>query len=232
MNTETLVNTLISFRDKLASTMLEDKKAGSPKWDSLLSELDSIVDMFEIPVELDPAYLKKSSIIDRLGLSFQVIQLYQSDYKNDQIAEVLSNQTGISVGAGEVKRWLDSNKDKIIVDRPQAVRGSIFDTQSRMQEIFESLYERLDRIRLKEEDAYSRNKISKDEVELEFLKEIRQLTKDAASIVSAVSTMSRIKEFQQMVVEVIGQCSPSAQQQILRKLNEHRSLMGSLIPPD
>jgi hypothetical protein len=230
-NTETLINSLLSFRDRFSEQLLKSKLAGVDVWSGLMEELDGLIDVFDKPIEIDPAYLKKSSIIDRLGLGFQVIKLYEEDYKEIQIGEILTNQTGLTITTAEVKKWLEINKNDLTISKPVALKGSVFDTQARMQEIFEDLYIRIDTIRAKSEDAYKGNKVSKDEVELEYLKEVRQLVKDAANIVSAVSTMNRVNDFQKLVIEVIGQVSPAAQQQLLRKLNEHRVIMGSLIPP-
>lgn len=226
-----LIDNLYRFRENLANAVLDCDMAGTVIFNNVLNELDSILEEYRDPIEIDPTYLSSSLLIDRLGLAFSVIRLYQDGFTENEIAQTITNQVGQEITVAEVKKWLELNRTDLDFTNPRATRGSIFDTQSRMQDLFEKLYDKLEEISQKSEERFRAGKLSKDEVELEYLKEVRQLTKDGAAIVAAVSTMTRIKEFQKIVVEAIGQVSPSAQQYILRKLNEQRHIMGALLPP-
>lgn len=226
-----LIDSLYRFRENLSNAVLDCDMAGTAIFNNVLDELDCILEEYKDPIEIDPTYLANSLLIDRLGLAFSVIRLHQDGFTESEISQVITNQVGQEITVAEVRKWLESNNNNLDFANPRAVRGSIFDTQSRMQDLFEKLYDKLEEISEKSEERFKAGKLSKDEVELEYLKEVRQLTKDGAAIVAAVSTMTRVKEFQKIVVEAIGQVSPSAQQYILRKLNEQRHIMGALLPP-
>lgn len=231
MTTKTDIYKLLeSFEERLTGFIISKKMAGKEDATSLLDEIKGIKDIFETLEEDEVFSYKETSIIDRLKLGANTIALKNADYSDAETAEVLSTQTGQVIITSDVTKWLESYSN-IQQSQPSAIRGSVFDTQSRMQDIMEQLYDHLEKIRMMDEEKFARAKTTRAQVELDTYKEIRQLTKDAAQIINAVSAQHRFKEFQQSVVEAISSVSPQVGQQIMRKLREQKVLMNSLIPP-
>lgn len=197
------------------------------QWLALLEELDGLTQLVED--SYPSGLLVKESTLERLGLVSKVANLDKAGLSPKDIAGIILTQTGVEVSEKDIVDAL-AYEGPTTYEKSVSLRGSIFDTQRRFQEVFEHLYDTLEKIKLKDELYYKGNKLSRDEVELEYLRELRQLSKDAAAIVAAVSAMSRLRDFQKAVLDVIGTVSPSVQQQILRKLNEQKALISSLVP--
>lgn len=223
---------LLGFKNRFSSTVLKNSLLGQPEWDELIDEITGITEVFKSLSEEEIFHTyKEENVIDKFKIGANVVKLANSNYTNEEVAEIVSLQTGFTIVTQDVESWLQNYSALSTNNKPEALSGSVFDTQSRMQDIYESLQMHLEKIARMDDDYFLKAKITKSQVETEVMKELRQLTKDAASIVNAVSTMERIKEFQQMVVETINTVSPTAAQQIMRKLKEKRVILNSLIPP-
>ncbi len=218
------------FEARLSKSIIESKLAGKPEWVMLLEEISGIKDVFDALDDEEILTYKEASIIDKLKLGANVIALKNNNYTDIEVAEIVSTQTGQTILDSDISKWLESYSN-LNGANPTAFRGSVFDTQSRMQNIMEDLYSHLEKVKMEDEDKFARAKTTRAQVELEVYKEIRQLTKDAAQIITAISNQNKMKQFQQIVVEAIATVSAPVANQITRKIREQKASYDTLLPP-
>lgn len=228
---EDVYSLLEAFEGRFLKCLMTEELVGAEPWTSLLEEFMGIKEIFQTIATEETFNFKALNIIDRLKLAQNVISLKNSDYDDKEISEILSTQTGQHILQADVSIWLENYSNITLSARPQVLRGSIFDTQSRMQDLHERLLILMEEVKKMTAEDFKYTKTTKPEVIKDIISEMRQLTKDASQVITAISNLNRLKEFQQMVLEAIATVSPQVQQAILRKLGEQKAIMGALLPP-
>lgn len=217
-------NSLKSWLLVLKQFGVKNSLLGRDDWENILKEFEDILDLLDTS---DIKQIKKNSI-DRLGLALEVLRLNESDIAPKDISLTLKESYLTEVSEQEVADWLTEYSNLNYSNKMEKMKGSVFDTQSRMQELYETLVIKLEDLSNLDERIFK--KASKPEVEKEYLSEIRQLLKDASILISSVSVLERARDFQRIVLETIKEVSPSTAHLIQRKLTEKKMIMDSLVP--
>lgn len=197
---------------------------------SIVEELFAIGESLNDPVisgELDNYSLKIQSPIEKYGVASNVINLAEDGKSPEEISASLE-YTGVIIDKKDIKQWLKQYENLPALKKLETSRGSIFDTQFQLQEIFERLHTLLERVEDKEDADYARAKVVKEQVVLDYMKEIRQSVKDASALAATVASMQSVENFKQIVVEEISKLEPAVAQRIWRKIREAKQIHNTM----
>lgn len=213
---------------QLKEIFLKYELLGKEEIVDLLETIHSLIENIEkhkeiyLPIEAHP--------IDKYGMRELVINLANHGTAHSQIASVISIQTGIVISTREVSNWLDNYSNLSIVQK-NSQTANVFDIQNGMQSIYAQLLDHLEIVKETDQEDYFKAKTTKQQVVLETYKEIRALTKDAASILQVISKQEQLESFKNAVLDSIKEVSPSTAQIIVKKLKDNKALYNSLMPP-
>jgi hypothetical protein len=214
------------FKQELISRGL----LGSEPWNSYLSEVAELINLLDDPVVLGQVAIEKVDKIDASGMGRTILNMLKAGLTPKEMVDTLRSYTGMDISAEEIKGWVDNYNHSCLSDRPSIVRGSVFETRGRLEEIHLLVQKHLETIELTEDESFAKAKTTKAQVQLEVYKELRQLYKDANQLVTSVQQLNTIREFQEVVLDVVSNISPQAYHQILKELKERKALMNNLLP--
>lgn len=218
---------VLRFKTELISREL----LGSEPWNGLLLEISELIKLLDCPeIAGDTLVMERVDKIDASSMGKAVLNMQKAGLSNKEISESLLSYTGMDISAEEVRVWLSNYNQSALSDKASIVRGSVFETRGRLEEIHLLVQKHLETIELAEEDTFARAKTTKAQVQLEVYRELRQLYKDANQLVTSVQQLNTIKEFQEVVLDIISNVSPQAYHQILKELKERKALMNNLLP--
>lgn len=223
------------FRDELREAILKEELLGKEPWVTLFNDINELVVILDDPIiaePLDNLKVKHSltdSYIDNSGIGSIILKLYQDGIDIDTICRTLSVQ-GHKIKPNDIRDWIDRYNNAPISTKPAIVRGSVFETRNRLEEIHLLIHNHLDYIKEVDDELFTKSRTTKAQVYTEALRELRQLYKDANTLLSTIQQLKSIKEFQEVVLESISGISPSTYNQIVKALKERKALMSAIIP--
>ncbi|MBD2201795.1 hypothetical protein H6G33_10590 [Calothrix sp. FACHB-1219] len=218
------------FVDRFKTTLEREKLIGVEQWIVLLEELYGIKELIVDPTisaPLDNYKIVSLNPIDRLKLGNNVLSLLESGFNTKDITTSLENQ-GIVITEKDVKNWLKSYSESSIDEKIESTQGSVFDTQTQLQAIFDNLYNLLDQVAIKDDDSFYSAKTTKEQVKLEVMREIRQSLKDASGLAASIAALQTVKQFQKVVIEEVSKIDPIAAQRIWKRIQQARAMFSSL----
>jgi hypothetical protein len=153
-----------------------------------------------------------------------VVNMANSGFTHMDIAEECSKECGVDFNIREVSDWLNNYVSLSSSKKSKVLRGSVFDSRNRLEELSLLLYSLLDTINEKDDSLFKYNKITKEEVYLQVIKEIRQLTKQATDLIEKIDDRSRIQEFQNTVIECLQREAPLVASKVIKSLREQQTI--------
>lgn len=215
-------------------TLLENEGlVGQSKWDYILESFEEFKIALADPLickELDNYKIERLNSVEKLGLSSNVITLYEEGLSPREIATDLRKK-GISLSENDIKNFITDYNKSSITSRIEKSNTSVFDTEVQLQTIFDDLNEALsDLNNLSNEDTkrLSNARVVKEQLQIELHKERRQSVKQASELAQAIANLQHIKEFNKMVLEEVMKESPAAYQRLIKRINEGRSIFRGL----
>jgi hypothetical protein len=214
-------------RELLSSEML-----GMEPWSSLLVEIQELALMLDKAGSEAPLKIEKLNPVDASGMGKAIIKMNREGLSYKEISDSLALSTGMELEPRDIKIWLETYNHSSVSSKASLVRGSVFETKGRLEEVHLLIHKHIEDIEMMDEEQFTRAKTTKAQVMLDVYKEMRQLYKDANQLVNAVQQLNTIKEFQEVVLNIISDISPQAYHQILKELKQRKALMSSLMPDD
>ena len=218
------------FIDEFKSALLKHELFGIKEFDQLLTSIQNLENSINVNDDIFINLIQ--SPIDKYGMGEYAIKYINNGYTYKQTAEILSLNAGIIITEKDVKTWRDNYSSLDRINTRSKNTSNLFDIQDRMQDIYTQLYEHLDLIKETEQKEFLAARTTRQQVVLDTMKEIRMLTKDAASILESISHQQQLNEFRKVILESIKEVSPSVAQSIIRKLKQNKALFTALIPGD
>lgn len=186
---------LKKFKLALKESLLEDVAP----WDSLYSELDTLINILDDPKISKPldnlSLLSSASIIDQLGLGKHVLGLIENGISFEETAQIIRQNSGKNVSADDVEKWLNNFDKSSISIRSDTATNSIWNTKDIYDNLYLQLNDLIEMICQKDEACFLRSKITKEQVMIETIREIRQLAKDAESILGKIEESRKVETF-------------------------------------
>lgn len=173
---------------------------------------------------LDITPVTVESKIDRYGIGALVVNLNTNGFSLDEIAEECSKECGAKFTSKEIQTWIDSYVSLPSSKKARALRGSIFDSRNRLEELSILLYALLEQVNNRPDEVNRYTKVSKEEVHLAVIKEMRQLTKQATELIEKIDERNRIQEFQNTVIECLQREAPLVASKVIKSLREQQAI--------
>lgn len=220
-----LLQHLKIFAEELRIKLGMEGVIGREPYLSIVEELDEIISNLSDPtvtkpidnVEIVP--FKGMLEIDRLGLG-EIVSMYVTDNLSSARISDLLNAQGFIITKLDVDNWLSSVNSKGILDRPTLTGfGSVFDTQAQLQSVFDRLKELEIELDSQDESLY-KGKVTKKQVQREFMSEVRATIKDATSLAKSLQRSDDIEDIKRIMIEEINKVSPPVAMSIWRRLRE------------
>jgi hypothetical protein len=215
--------------DSLKNSLTKENQMREP-FVSILEELYGITESLQSPAiaeNLDNYALQISSPVEKYGVGSKVITLAEEGKSSEEISISLA-YSGVTIDKKDISKWLKQYEGLSTSEKIESSRGSIFDTQYQLQEVFERLHSLMESVENKEDNHYYKGKTIKEQVILDVVKEIRQSVKDASQLASTVASMQSVENFQKIVVEEVSKVDPDVAQTIWRRLKEAKSFYNSM----
>ena len=215
--------------EQYKNALLKHELYGIEEFDNLLVQLINLNNSLEISkktfITLD------EHVIDKYCLGEVVLKFVNNNFSYSSISEIISIQAGVIINVKQIKDWVENYSHLASLEKPQG-HGNLFDIQERMQDIFSELQEHLHLVKQTDKEEFYKARITKQQVLLETYREIRALTKDAASIINSLSHQAQLQEFRKVIIESIKEVSPAVAQSVIRKLKQNKALYSALLPSD
>lgn len=230
MDYTNVLQALRDFCEKFQQTLENQSLIGADPWQSLLEELLGIQDLLNDPVisqPLDNHQLQQVHPVEKYGVASIVLALHEDGMQPKQIALHLQSQA-VPVEESHIKSWLKQYSETSITQKAEAIYGSVFDTQTQLQQLFENLNSMIEAAKGQEDSHYLGAKITKEQVLLEHQKELRQLIKDAGALMTTVAGMQQVGQFQKIVIEEVNKLDPATAQRIWKRVREAKLAFTTL----
>lgn len=225
-----VLNLLEAFCRTFEVELIRNSMMGSEPWTSMLGELREIFDLLNDPAisePLDNSKLSKVHPVDRYGLGEGIIALHEQGLTAKEIVENLSNQGFDEFNEGNIRKWLREYNSTPITNRSSKVAVSVFDTQTQLQSLFETLQDLMDGLEDKDDETFYRGKTTKEQVRLQHIQEIRQTVKDAASLAATIAGMQQMETFKKLVIEEVNKENPAVAARIWKKIRDAKVMFTS-----
>ena len=218
-----------NFQEQLSQCLLKHELHGIQDFEDLKENLNTITASLESRMAMTVQL--EEHPIDQFGLAGLATDLINASTDNKTISKILSTKSGIGITSREVQKWKDNYSHLSYEKIKQEQRGNIFDVQTRMQDIYAMVYDHLETIKNSEPEDFWKAKTTKQQVQLDAMKELRQLTDQATKILGMISHQERLRQFTDIVMDTIRETDTATAQIILSKLQKNKALMNVLTPP-
>ncbi len=218
------------FQSALEATSL----IGVEPWVSLYDQIVGLKEILDqpsllgAPNPLDNQALGQPSPIDKYGLASLVISLHENNITPVVIAKQVEGLLSISLSGTDVEAWIEQYNRAPITTKVGLSNGSIFDTQTQLQTVFDTLHNLLTEVNDQDSEYFYPAKTTKEREKLEVIKEVRQSIKDAAALSATIAQMESVENFKRIVIEEINKENPAAAQRIWKRIRAQQSMMNSL----
>jgi len=197
----------------------------------IAQELEGLVQLLDDPIisaPLDNFNLSQVSKIDLLNLGKDVLGLYKTGSSLSQIAKTCSQQVGQPINKKEVQQWIDEFDQRSVSGKQRIVYGSIFDTTDRLEEIYISIMKLSETVKARDENYYKSAKVVREQVELEVMRELRQLVSEADKLASKIRMAEDMRRFTSLVIECLKKEAPMVYTRVLKLLREEQAAFRQL----
>lgn len=196
------------------------------------SELINLLDDPNISRPLDNLSITPKCKIDSYGLGSSIIELIESGMNTQEISKLLSVQCADNISPIDIDIWLEEYNQSSISQKPKVIKGSIFDARNRMEEMHSMLIDLLSKVEQGDDNRFKSAKVTKEQVTLSIITEIRQTIKQASDILEKVESFQTVKEFQKMVIDCLREEAPSTQMRVMMRLKEMNAMNSMMGLPD
>lgn len=215
---ELLGEDLKGFVEALPTKYKDEGEVYCKKYNSLLSILDSDVsDEFDVLAEKDLSGIQSKSIIERFGISDELIRLRKDGKTINELALTFRIATGT---ISRFFRYYDKLKP---TEKKKLQRRSVFNTIDELEELAVMIKRNI--ARLEGQD---------DEVNVRLIGELRQTIIAAASLAEKMANHERFEKFTQAVIRVLSDELPAKRTIILKEIqgsyervNNNNQLLGN-----
>jgi hypothetical protein len=116
------------------------------------------------------------------------------------------------------------------MERVEYPYGSVFDTQTQLQTIFNDLKAGIVALESADDEPFLKARKVKEEIWVTMLQEQRQLLKDARALMETVKQFEAIDRFKQIVIEEVNKENPAIASRIYRRIQMAKTLLNTLEP--
>lgn len=227
-------NLIFSFKDlsERFKSLLESPDISLPELNLISQEFDGLIQLLDDPIisqPLDNFELSKVNKIDLLSLGKDVLGYYKSGQSYFQIARMCTQQSGESITKKDVEEWIKEFDQRSISGKQRVVYGSIFDTTDRLEEIYIAILQLRETIKNRDSDYYKNAKVVKEQIELETLRELRQLVSEAEKLASKIQMAEDIRRFTNLVLQCLKKEAPLVHTRVLTLLRQEQAAFKQLV---
>lgn len=237
MNTEitsfsSLPSAFKSFKKRFQLALKESLLEDIAPWDTLYSELDTLITILDDPDISKPldrftSISNSKSIIDRLGLGKHILGLIESGISYEETAEILRENSGKSIKVEDVENWLNEFDKSSISSKSKVVTNSIWNTKDIYDDLYIQMSDLIQMIRQKDDESFLRSRVTKEQVLIESIRELRQLAKDAESIMSRIEESKKVETFIGFILrDLKGRISPAEFMGIVKSWSDYKSTLS------
>lgn len=193
-------------------------------WSTFIEKFKDCLDLFNDPSisGLGTKSLALVNPIDKYSLTSEVKGLYSQGKDPNEIANYISETLDITISSKQVSDWLTTFSNAPITKPNQGRWGNVFDIGSQMQNMFDDLNEMISDVKIRENNDF-KGKSDKSEILLSHSSELRQLLKDATSILEVSKRMEEQLRFKEIILEEIKKENPSCAERIILRIRDART---------
>lgn len=221
-----LVDELEMINHQLMDLIIKEGFQEKDEWINHLENTNNLILKFRNNSSIDALEEITINKIDSYNLGTVVLGLYESGHELDTIAEICSKQVTIQIEEGDIENWLNNIKSLPATAKVKAINGSVFDTRNRLEEIYKLMQELLQAINTQDESIFKGARITREQVILQWMTEMRNLLKEAKSLLEADSMRDNVRVFMQEVINALKKETPLAYANVMKTLEEKKLLQG------
>jgi len=228
-------NIIFAFKDLAdrLKNIVEDKETiTQEELIPIVQEFEGLIDMLDDPIigsPLNNFTLEEVNKIDLFNLGRTVLSYKKLGQTFGSIAKLCSQQSGERITRNDVQAWIEEFDQKSISGKQRVIYGSVFDTTDRLEEIYIAILQLRDTIREKDNDYYKSAKVVKEQVELELMRELRQVIGEAEKLASKIQMAKDIQRFTNLVLSCLKKEAPMVHTRVLTLLREEQAAFKQLV---
>jgi hypothetical protein len=227
-----ILQELRDWKNDFGSLLDSKQLIGTIDWQPLWERLVALERLFNDPVISEPLDNYKVALrhpIDACGMTEFVVQLVEKGSSESDISRALSMH-GVDLTARQVGEWITAYRSAPIMERVEYPYGSVFDTQTQLQTIFNDLKAGIIALESADDEPFIKARKVKEEIWVTMLQEQRQLLKDARALMETVKQFEAIDRFKQIVIEEVNKENPAIASRIYRRIQMAKTLLNTLEP--
>lgn len=196
----------------------------------LIESFENFREMLADPLvsqELDNYKLKVQNPIEKYGVAEEVITLLEEGKSNPEIAEGLALR-GLPIETKHVLAFKREYKDADIISKIEKSNASVFDTQVQFQMIFDAIQTEMTNLELMDDEVLAKARVTRPQVKLEQLRELRMLSKDAKELSESMMNMQNGTKILQIILQTVNkECTPTVFNKIVAEIRKQKLIFGS-----
>ena len=203
---------------------------GTKEANYLIDSFEQFKEMLADPLvsqELDNYKLTTQNPIEKYGVVEEVITLLEDGESNADIASSLALR-GLPIESKHVLAFKREYKDADIISKIEKSNASVFDTQVQFQMIFDSLNSKLKNLETVDDERLARARVVKEQLELEYTRELRMTIKDAQALAEAMLNMENNKKVITIMLDTVNKmCGPTVFNQVASEIRKQKLIFSS-----
>lgn len=196
----------------------------------LIESFEQFKEMLADPLvsqELDNYKLTTQNPIEKYGVAEEVITLLEDGESNADIANALALR-GLPIETKHVLAFKKEYKNADIISKIEKSNASVFDTQVQFQIIFDSLNSKLKDLETVDDERLGKARVVREQLELEYTRELRMLTKDAKELAESMMNMQNGTKILQIILQTVNkECTPTVFNKIVAEVRKQKLIFGS-----
>lgn len=204
---------------------------GRPDANYLISSFEDFIDKLSDPIvsqELDNYKLTTQNPVERYGVVEEVITQLEEGKQSKDIAESLAIR-GLPIEVKHITAFRREYQNADIVSKIEKSNASVFDTQVQLQMIFDSLNDKLAALAYVDDTRLEKARVVKEQLELEYTRELRMTIKDAKDLAEAINNMQNTSKFSQIVLNTVNSlCGPTVFNQVVSEIRKQKLMLNGI----
>jgi hypothetical protein len=195
----------------------------------LIESFESFKELLADPIvskELDNYKLTIQNPIEKYGIADEVITMIEGGMNISSIVDHFKLR-GLPIESKHVNTFSKGYQDADILTKIEKSNSSVFDTEIQLQMIFDTLTKKLADLEYADDDRLAKARVVKEQLEIEYIRELRMLSKDAQSLMEALMNLEQTKKFNSIVLEIINkECGATVFNKVVAELRKQKVMFG------
>ena len=215
---------------ELKSFLENNKLIGTKDSTYLVDSFETFLELLSDPIvskELDNYKLQIQNPVEKYGVAAEVIALLEEGKSNGVISEHLAYKGLSMISTEDIRKFSKEYETADVINKIEKSNTNVFDTTTQLQVIFDTLNDKLAKLNYVDDERLAKAKVVREQLELEYTRELRMTLKDAAQLAQAIENLNRQQKFNQLVLRTVSEkCGAAVYNSVVAEIRKQQLIFG------